>query len=700
MLPPACRLTSEGFLHGADYNPDQWLKSPEVIAQDFRLLELANMNSVTLGVFSWAQLEPEEGRFEFGWMDDIFSRAEKQGVKVILATPSGGKPNWLALGYPEVRRVTADGHREPQGGRHNHCLTSPVYREKVRGINSRLAARYGRHPALVLWHISNELNGYCHCPLCWEAFRSWLKARYQTIDALNDAWWSRFWSHTYTDWSQIQSLDPSVHGLELDWKRFMTHQCCSFIRNEVEAVRPHSPHIPATTNFMPFHASYNQWELAREVDVISWDNYPGWHHGTSPEFDETENALLTAISHDAFRSMKKGAPFLLMETTPGQVNWGHVSPVKRPGVHRLTGLLAVAHGADSVCYFQFRKGLGSSEKFHGAVIGHDGSKDTRVFREVAALGATLKSLSGLAGAPTAARAALLLDWENRWALEQAQTHQNANKNYLATQLDHYRPLWKRGVPLDVLDQEADLSGYDLVAAPMLYMVRGDLGGRLAAFVQNGGTLIGTYCSGVVNGTDLCFSETIPGPLREVLGLRVEETDALPDGVERRIEAIEGADHGLSGSYQGRHYFDILHLEGATPLAVYAEDFYAGTPAVTVHRFGKGRAYYVASRNDPRFLDDLLGFLARDLHLTPIPSGSLPEGVILRQRTNGPETFAFLMNFRARPATAELPDGQWTDAESGEAISGTRVDLAPFGSRIFKTGRACRHVPLIGKLAMP
>lgn len=684
MMHSVRRLPIEGFLHGADYNPDQWQKYPGVIADDFRLLKLANMNAVTLGVFSWAQLEPEEGRFEFRWMDDIFLRAEKQDVKVILATPSGGKPNWLALGYPEVRRVTAEGHREPQMGRHNHCLTSPVYREKVGTINSQLAARYGRHPALVLWHISNEFGGHCHCPHCWEAFREWLKVRYQTLDALNDAWWSRFWSHTYADWGQIQSLDPSVHGLELDWKRFMTHQCCSFIRNEVQALRPHSPLIPTTTNLMPFFDSYNLWEMAKEVDVISWDSYPTWH-ATSPEFDETENALNTAINHDVFRSMKGGAPFLLLETTPGQVSWEPVSPARRPGVHRLNGLLAVSHGADAVCYFQFRKSRGSFEKFHGAVIGHEGSENTRTFREVAALGQTLKSLSGIAGGRMVARAALLLDWENRWAIEQAQSPQNASKNYLTTQRDHYRPLWKRGVPMDVIAEESDLGGYDLLIAPMLYMVRGDLGERLNTFVRNGGTLVGTYHSGLVDESDLCFSGPVPGPLREVFGLRVEETDALPDGLERRVEVLEGSDCGLKGSYQGRHYFDILRLEGARVLAIFAEDFYAGNPAVTVNHFGKGRAYYVASRNDTRFLDDLLGFLARDLHLTPPLAAALPDGVILRQRLKGQETYSFLMNFHAGPAVVELPGGPWTDAETGELLPGNLMNLDPFGSRILKAG---------------
>ena len=215
------------ILHGADYNPEQWLRYPGVIDEDFRLMKLAHMNSVSLGIFSWAALEPEEGKYDFGWMDDIFTRAEKDGVSVVLATPSGAKPNWLALRYPEIRRVAPNGLRRLQNGRHNHCLTSPVYREKVKAINTRLAERYGRHPSLVMWHVSNEYGGHCWCNFCKDAFRDWLKEKYQTLEALNEAWWTRFWSHTYTAWEEIDDIDDSVNGLTLDWYRFMTHQCRS-----------------------------------------------------------------------------------------------------------------------------------------------------------------------------------------------------------------------------------------------------------------------------------------------------------------------------------------------------------------------------------------------------------------------------------------------------------------------------------------
>lgn len=673
------------LLHGGDYNPEQWLHYAGVIDEDFRLFERARINALTVGVFSWAALEPEEGRFEFGWLDDIFARAERQGMRIILATPSGGKPNWLAHKYEEVRRVTRDGRREPQRTRHNHCLTSPVYREKVRAINVQLARRYGRHPALVLWHISNELNGYCFCPLCKQAFRDWLRAKYATLDALNEAWWARFWSHTITAWSQADATDDSVDGAILDWRRFMTHQCRTFIRNEVEPLREHSPGVPVTTNMMPFAEDYDYWELAPELDLISWDSYPRWHAGG----DEPRVANEVALSHNLFRSMKPGRPFLLIESTPSQTNWMDVSPLKRPGLHRTASLQAVAHGADGVCYFQMRKGRGSHEQHHGAVIDHCGHPDTRVFREVTAVGEALDKLAGLVGSPVAAKVALIYDWPNRWALEHAATPQRA-KNYQGTVQDMHRPFWDRGIAVDVIDSATALAGYELVVAPMLYLLRAGQAERLAAFVAGGGTLVATYQTGVVDETTLCWRGGPPGPLRDVLGLWVEEFDALPPDQTRRVEPVPAAGvagasdvgRGLTGVYHARHYCELAHLDTATALAVYAEDFYAGRPAAMVNRHGRGRAYYLAARLDGRFLNDLLGELAADLQLPRALACPLPPGVTAQARGEGANRIIFAMNFNRAPAVVDLGGASYSDAETGAAVGG-RLELPAFGCRLLR-----------------
>ena len=532
------------ILHGGDYNPDQWLAHPGVIDTDFALFERAHINTITIGVFAWATLEPKEGCYEFGWLDAIFARAERQGMNVILATPSGAKPNWLAYQYPEVRRVNPAGLRDPQKGRHNHCLTSPVYRQKVRAINEQLARRYGQHPALALWHISNEYGGYCYCELCLGAFQNWLKQKYGTLEALNAAYWSRFWSHTYTAWEQVRFIDESVCGLALDWKRFMTAQCCDFIRNELEPIRRLSPDVPATTNLMGTFPDYDYWEIAKELDVVSWDSYPLWVEGSNA-------ALGTAFRHDLNRSLK-GKPFLLMESTPSQTNWAACSPLLRPGKLRQASLQALAHGSDSVCYFQLRKSRGSSEQFHGAVIDHVGHGETRVFKEVASLGASLEKLGDLVGAATPARVAVIYDWENRWAFEGTPTPINQEKNYDDTVLAHYQPFWEEGVAVDVIHAAADFEKYDLVIAPLLFMLSEETGARLSAFVERGGTLVTTYGVAMVNEIGLATLGGVPGPLRKVLGIWIEEFDSLPDGVRRQVVAMEGKDCGLAGSYEARH----------------------------------------------------------------------------------------------------------------------------------------------------
>jgi len=666
------------ILHGGDYNPEQWLAYPGIIDTDFQLFKKAHINTVSIGIFSWSILEAEEGRYEFGWMDDIFARAERQGMNVILATPSGAKPNWLGLKYPEVRRVSPEGVRDPQKGRHNHCLTSPVYREKVRAINEQLASRYGKHPSLALWHISNEYGGYCYCDLCMGAFQNWLKAKYKTLDALNEAYWSRFWSHTFTAWDQVRFIDSGLSGLVLDWKRFMTAQCCDFMRNEIEPVRRFSPNIPVTNNLMGTHPDFDYWEIAKVLDVVSWDSYPEW---LVPEtsFHETNAPLNAAFRHDLTRTLKR-KPFLLMESTPSQVNWAACSPLFRPGMQRLASLQAVAHGSDSVCYFQLRKSRGSCEQFHGAVIDHVGNGETRVFKDISSLGASLEKLGDIVGSATPSRVAVIFDWEARWVFEATQAPMNKEKHYTDTVLAHYKPFWEEGVSVDVINATADLSPYDLVVAPLLFMVSEENGARLSEYVRQGGTLVTTYGTAMVNETGLATLGGVPGPLRAALGIWIEEYDALPEPCRRQVVAVEGKAHGLSGSYAARHYLEMVHAESAETLAVYGEDFYAGQPALTLNRFGKGRAYHIASRNEDRFTGDLLRFLIRDLKIPRAIGSALPKNVSAQVRTKDGRNTLFLLNFNGEPAQVDLGNKCYADAESHETVQGV-LQLAAYASRL-------------------
>ena len=489
------------LLHGADYNPEQWENYPDIIDKDIAMMQQAKCNVMSVGIFSWAKLEPQEGVFEFGWLDSILEKLYTAGIHVFLATPSGARPAWMSQKYPEVLRVGRDRVPALHGGRHNHCMSSPVYREKTLKINTLLAERYAQHPAVLGWHISNEYGGECHCSLCQERFRDWLKARYETLDNLNHAWWSTFWSHTYSDWSQIESPAPqgevSIHGLNLDWHRFNTAQVTDFCRHEIAPLKAANAELPVTTNFMEYFYDYDYWQLAQTLDFISWDSYPMWHR----DRDETTLACYTAMYHDMMRSLKGGKPFVLMESTPSATNWQPTSKLKKPGMHILSSLQAVAHGADSVQYFQWRKSRGSVEKFHGAIIDHVGHLDTRVGREVTKLGEMLSQLPGVVGCRTDAKVAIIFDQQNRWALDDAQGPRNLGMEYENTVNEHYRPFWEQGIAVDVIDADVDLSPYQLVIAPMLYMVREGFAERAEAFVANGGHLVTTYWTGIVNESD-------------------------------------------------------------------------------------------------------------------------------------------------------------------------------------------------------
>ncbi|MDA3961375.1 MAG: beta-galactosidase [Planctomycetota bacterium] len=661
------------LLHGGDYNPDQWLHDEAVLHEDIRLMKLAGVSSVSLGIFAWAHIEPEEGRFTFDWLDAVIERLHTAGIRIFLATPSGAKPNWLALKHDQVRRVDQQGQREPQRSRHNHCYTSPIYREKTAIINATLAERYGQHPAVALWHLSNEYGGECHCDLCWNAFRDWLRERYNNdIEQLNQAWWARFWSHTFASFDQITALDGSVHGLTLDWKRFVTHQTTDFIRHEIASVRSHSQ-IPVFTNLMGFFPPLDYRVLAKELDWVSHDDYPSWH----VTGNDVDVACHSSMVFDLMRGLKHGKPWLLMESTPCQTNWQPVSIPKRPGVHHAHAMLAVAHGSDSVCYFQWRKSRGSAEKFHGAVVDHVGHENTRVFREVAALGQELGELGAIAGSAVPAQAAVIYDWDNHWAIDIAQGPRNRDKNVIATLQDHYRPLWRAGIPCDVIGSTDAFDGYRLLIAPMLYMLQPGVAKRLEAFVEAGGTLLVTYLSGIANETDLVFSNGWPGPLRELLGIWVEEQDVLADHMEQTL--VFNADNPLklTGECPAVHYADVVHLEGASAAATYGSEYYAGRPALTRKESGAGEAWYCATRLDHSGVDSLVSALATRAGLKPALE-SLPDGVHVTIRQDDTREWLFVFNFSGHPRGVILPDGL-RDARTAQPI--TDLDLAGYEARV-------------------
>ncbi len=667
------------LLHGGDYNPDQWRHVPGILDQDFRLFPLAGINSVSVGIFSWAAIEPEEGRYTFAWLDEVMDRCAERGMAVVLATPSGAKPNWMAEKYPEIRRRNPVGWcveptQELQAGRHNHCLTSPVYRAKVAEMDRRLAERYGRHPALALWHISNELGGECRCPHCMQAFRDWLRAKYRTLDALNEAWWTGFWSHAFSDWGQIVAIDTTVEGLELDWRRFVTDATASFLRNEADALKAVAPDIPVTTNFMGFYEPLDYNRLAKYVDIASWDCYPPYHD--RPEQTDAV-AAGTALAHDLCRSFRK-QPFLTMESSPGPVNWMPTNRLLRPGVHRLKSLQAVAHGSDSVQYFQIRKGRGGCEKFHGAVIDHVGDESPRMFREVAQVGRDLQALQPVRGSATPAEVALVHDWENRWALRNSQGPSAVAKDVVGTGLlSNYRPYWRRGVPVDIVSPADGLSDYKVVIAPICYLVQDGFAEKARAFAESGGTFVGTFLSGVVDAHALVFPGGFPGPFRDLFGIWAEETDYLYSDERNAASFAAGNALGLSGTFALRDICEVVHLRGAEALGVYARDFYAGAPVLTRNRFGSGQAIYIAAHGGTDWYGAIHGALIARLGLGRALAADLPANVSATRREKDGRTFTFVENFANEARTADLGPVPRTDLLSGRTLAGP-TELPPYG----------------------
>lgn len=661
------------ILYGGDYNPEQWLDRPDILEDDIRLMTEAHINTVTLGVFSWSALEPEEGVYCFDWLDSIMDRLDEAGISVILATPSGSRPKWLADKYPEVLRVDASRNRALYGFRHNHCYTSPVYRQKVRAINTALAGRYGKRDQVLLWHISNEFGGECHCPLCQEAFRSWLKDKYGDIRELNAAWCTAFWSHTYQDFDQIESPSPIgetfLHGLNLDWKRFVSAQTADFIREEIAALRDAGSGKPATINMMYDFAGLDYAKLAKEIDIVSWDTYPAWH-----KTEEIITATKNGMQHDFMRSLKK-KPFLMMESCPSSTNWQAVSKLKRPGLLEAQSLQALAHGSDSVLYFQIRQSRGASEKFHGAVIDHYGGSDTRVFREVKKTGEDLETLRELAGSTMQSEVAVIYDIENRWAMEDAQGPRNAGLYYKECAEKSYYAFRKLGLNVDVISMGSDLTDYKIVAAPMAYMHRSGYPERVRSFVENGGVYITTYHSGIVDEYDRCHLGKTPHGLCEVLGLRQTEIDGLYDGESNQLVPEDRSIFTTRITYECQHLCQLTEAETAQVLMTYGSDFYQGQPAVTCQPYGKGYGYYIGADVEQSCYDDLYRQIVK-LSAVQVPVMQVPEGVEVTVRETADAEYIFAQNFSQ--------SDQYICPGEGEVILGNENGRIPtYGTMIMR-----------------
>ena len=628
--------------YGGDYNPEQWDES--VWEEDMRMFKLAGIDTLTVNVFSWATLQPSEDVYHFEKLDRIMEMCKANDMKVVLATSTAAHPAWMAKKYPEVTRVEPNGIKRKFGARHNSCPNSPIYRKYSVALADKLAERYKHYDNIIAWHISNEYGGECICENCAGAFRQWLKKRYGTIEEVNRAWNTSFWSHTFYDWDEIEPASnlteqwgnerTNFQGISLDYKRFNSDSILDCYVLESDAVKKHTPNIPVTTNLMEFFKTLDYHKWAKQMDFVSWDSYPAWNY----------TPARMALNHELIHGLQDGKPFVLMEQTPSVTNWQPFNALKRPGVMRLWSYQAVAHGSDSIMFFQMRRSIGACEKYHGAIIDHVGHEHTRVFREAAALGAELKIIGDKTlGTRNPSDVAILFDWNNWWAAELS-SGPSADLRYVDEVSNYYDALHARNISTDIISVDTDFSKYKVIIAPILYMVKPGLDEKLRQFVKDGGTLLTTFFSGYVDESDLVTVGGYPGKLRDILGIWVEEIDSLPPGASNHF-TWDGEQH------EATLLCDLLHSEGAQVLTTYDEDFYAGMPVLTCNHLGNGKAYYMATRPDAAFYGKLVERLCGEQGVMPVMQ--TPEGVEATMRVNAENKYLFLLNHAKEDRTLVL-----------------------------------------------
>ncbi|WP_195960598.1 beta-galactosidase [Enterococcus casseliflavus] len=662
------------ILFGGDYNPNQWPK--EIWEEDIRIFKKASINSATVNVFSWAKIQPSENCYDFEELDQIIEKLSTEGFDIVLATSTAALPAWMFKKYPEVARTDYDGRHHKFGQRHNACPNSLVYQKYAERLATKLAERYGENPQVTCWHINNEYGGECYCDNCEKAFRVWLKDKYHTIEALNKAWNMEFWGHTVYEWDEIvlpNALSEGIGydktafaGISIDYRRFNSDSLLKNYMMERDAIRKIDPTTPITTNLMGTFKGLDYFKWAKEMDLVSWDNYPSYNTPWS----------LVAMTHDLMRGLKQ-QPFMLMEQTPSQQNWQPYNSLKKPGQMRAQSYQTIAHGADTIQYFQLRRSIGACEKFHGAVIEHVGHEDTRVFRETAALGAELAQLSDIIGTQTQAQVAVIFDWDNYWALEYT-SGPTVDLKYVEQIHRYYRYFYEQNIAVDLVPVDADLSKYKLVAAPVLYMIKEGMQERLTDFAKQGGALLTTYMSGIVDQSDNVHLGGYPGPLRELAGIWVEEIDALApeqsNGVSLVNEDLTGTSNLVS---------DLIHLENAEALAHYTSNFYAGMPAVTKNTFGDGTVYYFGGQLEDQLQDQLFKTIVEESDITPVIEEATKLEIACRE--NEEAKFFVIINFHEE--VQPLPEmfvGK-TDLLTGKVLS-SEMMLTQYTTYIVKEGR--------------
>ncbi|MEC2303955.1 MULTISPECIES: beta-galactosidase [Heyndrickxia] len=618
----------EKFYYGGDYNPEQWDES--VWKEDMRLMKKAGVNYVSINIFSWARLQPDEETYDFSTLDKIMDMLAENGIGADLATATAAPPAWLSRKYPDSLPVDKDGSRFLPGSRQHYCPNSKDYARLAAKLVRKIAERYKSHPALVMWHVNNEYGCHiseCYCDHCKHAFQQWLKEKYGTIENLNQSWSTDFWSQRYYEWEEIclPGKTPTFANpmQQLDYKAFMDDSLLALYKMERDILKAYTPDVPVMTNLMGLHKPVDGFHWAKEMDLVTWDAYPD-------PFEDIPYAQFMA--HDLTRSLKK-QPFLLMEQAAGAVNWRAQNAVKAPGVMRLWSYEAAAHGADGIMFFQWRASQGGAEKFHSGMVPHSGDEESRNFREVVQLGNELKNLEKVTGSAYASDVAIVFDWKNWWALE-LDSKPSSLVTYIKQLLPFYRVLHTQNIGVDFIHPDEAMDRYKVVFAPASYRVTKTFADKVKAYVENGGYFATNFFSGIADENDRVYLGGYPGAYRDILGIYVEEFAPMKKGAVHQIRTGYG-DAAI------RVWEEKIHLKGAEALAWFKDGYLAGSPAVTAHHCGKGKAYYIGTQPDEQYLSSLLKEILKEADVRPALDA--PRGVEVAVRKNGHEKFLFLLN---------------------------------------------------------
>lgn len=659
------------FRFGVDYYPEHWPE--ERWATDAALMQRAGFNTVRLAEFAWSRLEPRPGEFDFAWLDRAIALLHQHGIQVVLGTPTASPPPWVMQMHPDAFRVLEDGRRLTYGNRREYCPSHAGYRERGRIVTQAMAEHYKDNPAVIGWQTDNEFGDRCYCPICRAHFQEWLRQKYGTLDALNAAWGTIFWSHVYTDWVQIPLPLQTANGrddgspnpgLGLDFYRCMSDAYVTFQREQIDILRAVCPNHFITHNLMGFkYDKLNYYDLAADLEFVSWDNYPRMQWTFKADVDPSHAAL----QHDAMRSLLM-KNFWVMEQQSGPGGWQIVSVQPRPGELQLWAWQAIARGADAIIFFRWRTALFGTEEYWHGILEHHGEPGRR-YAEIEQMGAEVQRAgAAIFGSAVQAPVAMLLSYDSRFAFQIQQN--NPQFSYPGHFEDIYAALHRRNVAIDVRPPEADLSGYKLVVAPALYVLPQAVADNLRRFVEAGGVLMVTPRTGVKNEDNACVSLPLPGLLADLCGVRVSEYDSLPVETTQSLAFAPGTlDEEATATTSA--WCDVLELNGAEPVAIYTADYYAGKPAITLNKVGNGAVVYVGTFGGRALYDTLADWLLAQADVAARPAA---DGVELCERLGDGRRLLFVLNHAAEERAVQV-DGQWTSLLDGSAVEGT-LRLAP------------------------